>query len=331
MTSNGHQGTALAELRARTALRAAGLDPRAPLHRASSVTNEVWMTDTHVVRVNRSHDSRLAREAAIAAALPPEVGYPRVVAHGKRRGEDWIVVVRVPGTPLAHHWPRLTPIERHSAVTQLAARLRALHDTPAPADLLPVHGAPQLLEVNVDDPTVGLVEALERLGRYEHVDPLLAREAAEMVIRMAPALDPFVAPTLVHGDLTFENVLWHEGEVTAILDIEWARPGPRDIDLDIILRCCAYPQLHVAERFEADTRAEDYADVPAWLEEVYSRLFAYPRLGERLRVFAIAYEVRELLAYPPTAPVEKLNPLHAYHRLSRVVRGKSYLDGIPGR
>jgi len=104
VTSNGHQGTALAELRARTALRAAGLDPRAPLHRASSVTNEVWMTDTHVVRVNRSHDSRLAREAAIAAALPPEVGYPRVVAHGKRRGEDWIVVVRSVALVVVRSW-----------------------------------------------------------------------------------------------------------------------------------------------------------------------------------------------------------------------------------
>lgn len=326
MTSIGHQGNALAELRARTALRAAGLDPRVPLQRASSVTNEAWMTETHVVRVNRSHDSRLAREASIAAVLPPEVGYPDVVAHGRRQGEDWIVVTRVPGTPLAHHWPRLTPIERHSAVTQLAARLRALHDTPAPKDLAPLHGAPQLLEVNVDHPTAALLAALEHLARVEHVEPLLTQEAADMVTRMAPALDPFVAPTLVHGDLTFENVLWHEGELTAVLDIEWARPGPRDIDLDIILRCCAYPKLHVAEEFEADTRAEDYAEVPAWLEEVYSRLFAYPRQPERLRLFAIAYEVRELLAYPPDRPVAKLDPRHAYHRLARVVRGESYLD-----
>src|SRR5690606_24079106 len=138
--------------------------------------------------------------------------------------------------------------------------------------------------------------------------------------------EPFVAPTLVHGDMTFENVLWHEGEITALLDVEWARPGPRDIDLDIILRCCAYPKLHVAEAHEAKTRAEDYAKVPEWLQEVYSRLFAYPRLPERLRVFAIAYEVRELIAFPPTAAADSLHPDHAYHRLARLVRYESYLD-----
>lgn len=326
MTSNGPQGNALAELRARTALRAAGLDPRVPLARASSVTNEVWLTDTHVVRVNRSHDSRLAREAIIAEALPEEVGYPPLVSHGRRRGEDWIVAERVPGTPLAHHWPRLTLPERFTAISQLAARLRALHDTPAPSGLPPLHGAPQLLEVGVEQPTTTLVEALERAARLEHVDPLLMREAIDVVQACAPALDPFVAPTLVHGDLTFENVLWHDGEVTAVLDIEWARPGPRDIDLDILLRVCAYPQLHVAAEYEAATHPEDYAVVPEWLEEVYSRLFAYPRMNDRLRIFAIAYEVRELLAYPPTGPVSGLSDLDAYHRLRRVVRHDSYLD-----
>ncbi|HEX4868635.1 MAG TPA: phosphotransferase [Acidimicrobiales bacterium] len=326
MTTNGHQGNALAELRARTALRAAGLDPRAPLARASSVTNEVWMTDTHVVRVNRGHNNRLAREAAIAAVLPAAVGYPTIRAHGGRAGEDWLVLDRVPGVPLAHCWPELTPLERHQAVSQLATRLRALHDTTAPAGLPPVHGTPQLLEVNVEHPTASLLAAIEALARLDHVDPLLAQEAAELVQGTATALDPFVSPTLVHGDLTFENVLWHEGEVTAVLDVEWARPGPRDIDLDIILRCCAYPQLHVAPGFEAATRTEDYVDVPDWLREVYPRLFAYPRLAERLRIFAIAYEVRELLAFPPTVPAAQQDPRSAYHRLRRVVQRDSYLD-----
>ncbi|MET0727128.1 MAG: aminoglycoside phosphotransferase family protein [Acidimicrobiales bacterium] len=323
--SIGQQGSALAELRARTALRAAGLDPSVPLERASSVTNEVWLTPTHVVRVNRSHDRRLARELQIAQALPREVGYPRIVAHGRRHGEDWLVSKRVAGEPLAHCWPGLTLSERYSAISQLARRLRALHDTPAPDDLAPLHGAPQLL-VASDDPTAPLRTALDEAARLPHVDARLLQEAADLVSRLAPSLQPFVAPTLVHGDVTFENVLWHDGEITAVLDVEWARPGPRDIDLDIILRCCAYPKLHVAEAFERETRVEDYAPVPEWLAEVYSRLFAYPNQHERLRVFAIAYEARELVAFPPTASVDRLSPLHAYHRLRRVVRGQSYLD-----
>lgn len=324
--TNGEKGTALAELRARTALRGAGLDPQVPLERASSVTNEVWLTPTHVVRVNRTHDDRLVRETVIADALPATVGYPRIVAHGRGQGEDWLVSERVPGTPLAHCWPDLTIDERRSAVAQLAKRLVALHGTPAPVDLPPIVGAPQLLEVGAEDPTAPVIAALDQAGRLEHVDLFLCHDAAEMVRRCAPALHPYVANTLVHGDVTFENVLWHEGEVTALLDVEWSRPGPSDLDLDIILRCCAYPKLHVAEAFEGRTDAADYAEVPGWLAESYPRLFAYPNQRDRLRVFSIAYEVRELLAFPPTAPVRGLSPLHAYHRLARVVRGESYLD-----
>ncbi|MEO7429607.1 MAG: phosphotransferase [Acidimicrobiales bacterium] len=326
--ANGQKGTALAELRARTALRGAGLDPSAPLERASSVTNEVWLTPTHVVRVNRSHDNRLAREAMLADVLPSVVGYPHIVARGGSHGEDWLIAERVPGTPLAHHWPDLRPVERRRAVQQLALRLAAIHATESPADLPPVSGTPQLLEVGAVDPTLPVIEALGRAARLDHVDVLLIREASELVARLESALQPFTATTLVHGDVTFENVLWHAGDITALLDVEWARSGPADLDLDIVLRCCAYPQLHVGDRFVAVTHADDYEDVPGWLAEDYPALFSFPQQLDRLRVYSIAYDVRDLLAFPPTVGLRDLSPLHPYHRLARVVQRHSYLDDL---
>lgn len=319
-------GTALAELRARTALRAAGLDPGVHLERATSVTNEVWLTPTHVVRVNRTHDSRLSREAVLARALPPAVGYPHIVSHGGARGADWLIAERVPGAPLAHRWPDMAPGERRSAVRQVAARLAALHATEAPADLPPIQGTPQLLDMDAPDPAAPLINALEHAARLEHVDPLLLQEAIDLVQRTASALPPTTATTLVHGDLTFENILCDRGDVTALLDFEWARPGPSDLDLDILLRCCAYPQLHVGARHEARTHAEDYAPVPGWLLEDYPSLFSIPDLLDRMRIYSLAYDVRELTAFPPTSDLSDLSPLHPYHRLARVVERRSYLD-----
>lgn len=326
--AKGETGSALAELRARTALRAAGLDPVVHLEQASSVTNEVWLTPTHVVRVNRTHDSRLSREAVIAEALPADVGYPRIVSHGGAHGEDWIIAERVPGAPLAHQWPDMAPGERRSAVRQVATRLAALHATQAPADLPPIQGAPQLLDMAAADPAAPLIDALERAARLDHVDPLLLREAADLVERTASALEPSTATTLVHGDLTFENILCHRGDVTALLDFEWARPGPGDLDLDILLRCCAYPQLHVGPRHEARTHAEDYAPVPGWLREDYPALFAAPDLLDRMRIYSLAFDVRELTAFPPTTDLEGISPLHPYHRLARVVERRSYLEAF---
>ena len=328
MTFAEEKGSALAELRARTVLGAAGLDPHVPMERASSVTNEVWLTPHHVVRVNRTHDSRLAREVRVARSLPPEVGYPTIVAHGHRHGEDWLISERVAGEPLAHRWPGLSIRQRRSAVAQLARRLRAIHQVVPPAGLPSLSGAPHLLDAGIEQPTAPLVRALERAARLDHVDPLLIHEAQDLVSDRADALEPFASSTLIHGDVTFENVLWHDGEVTAVLDVEWARAAPADIDLDIILRCCAYPKLHVAERFEATTRAQDYAAVPEWLHAAYPEWFAHPRLFDRLRIFAIAYETRELLAFPPARPLDQLSPQHPYHRLAHVVSGESYLDAV---
>lgn len=328
MNSIREKGSALAEVRARSALRDAGLDPAVSLTRASSVTNEVWLTPAHAVRVNRSPNNRLAREAQIASVLPPAVGYPRIVAQGGGRGEDWLVSERVPGDPLAHRWPDLTRAQRRDAVRQLATRLAALHVTPPPPGLAPIERAPHILEVGSSDPTRPLVDALHRAAALEHVDRSMLHEAIDVVRRTASVLDPFVGPTLIHGDLTFENVLWHQGEVTSLLDVEWSRPGPLDLDLDIVLRCCAFPQLHVAEQFEARTRHEDYAEVPFWLAEDYPDFFDVPGLLDRLRLYAIAYEVQALLAFPPKVQRGELPKLHPYHRLAQVVRRQSYLDTL---
>ena len=54
--------------RAKHALDAAGLDPTIALTRASSVTNEVWLSDEFAVRVNRRPDKRLWREARLGPA-----------------------------------------------------------------------------------------------------------------------------------------------------------------------------------------------------------------------------------------------------------------------
>jgi scyllo-inosamine 4-kinase len=319
-------GRTLAEVRARTALREAGLDPTVPLTPASSVTNEVWLTEHHSVRVNRRTSNRLFREAQIGAVLPPEVGYPPIVAHGGGRGEDWLIQERRPGRPLAHIWPTLTAHEREAAVHATAARLRAIHQTEAPPDLPPIDRAPQLLAIGSSEPAAPLLSALLQAGSLEHVDPALMTEAADQVEALAPALQPFESTTLVHGDVTFENILWHDGEVVALLDVEWARPGPRDLDLDILLRCCAYPDLHVGDDHVGQTRAEDYAEVPWWFGEAYPELFEYPRQIDRVRVYSIAYDVQDLLAAPPTRPPRHLTDRHAYHRLQRVVERKSYID-----
>ena len=322
--------TGLGRARALRALSEVGI-PSAGLVRADSVTNEVWLTDEYVVRVNRDASLRLQREAILSQALPDEVGYPEMVQYGGEVGSDWLVLRRLPGIPLSRAWPTMAPMERRDAVNQLAGRLRYVHGTVCPR-LDGLHDAPQLIDSAMSGLRAvrRLLDALHRLGSRPHVDRALMRDIADLVETTAHVLDPFDAVTTVHGDLTFENVLWDGEQVTGLLDFEYARPGPPDLDLDVLLRFLALPHLHVAPDYEALTKAEDYADVAWWMAEDYPELFAHPQQFERVRLYSIAWDVHEMLAFPLQDPPSRLHRHHPYHRLSHVLRGTSYLDRLNG-
>jgi len=319
----------IAVLRAKRALAAAGFGADVPLERASSVTNEVWLTPDAVLRVNTRSDQRLRREALIASTLPPGLGYPTVLAYGGDLGSDWLVLERVSGRPLSRCWPTMTDAARQESVRQLAERLKILHHCQPPT-VPALHDRPQLLDPahTGAEAVVALVAGLRRAAGLPRVEAKIMGDLERLVVGTCSALDPFDAKTLVHGDLTFENILWdsQEQRITAILDFEWARTGPPDLDLDVLLRCVAYPELHVAADYEHLTRAVDYSQVPWWLAEAYPELFSVAGQLERVRLYAIAWDVKELLRYPPSGPVDDLHPAHPYHRLVRTLRGTSYLD-----
>lgn len=316
--------------RARRALSEAGLDMHMPLTRASSVTNEVWIADDYVVRVNRQPNQRLRREAALGPLLPAEIGYPGIVAYGGQLGADWLVLERVPGNVLSRCWPTMTQDERRSAVRQLATILRAMHSFEPPADL-PEIDTPQLLGGHGFRAVDPLLAALDRAQALPHVEAHLIDATRQLVLDTCAVIEPFDVPTLVHGDLHFENVLWDGATVTALLDFEWCRAGPPDLDLDVFLRFCAYPYLHVAEDYEHLTRAEDYADVAWWMAEDYPELFGFPNEFERTCLYSIAYDVRELLLFPPPRSPRELSRHHPYNRLERTIDGRSHLHRLAGR
>jgi aminoglycoside phosphotransferase len=315
------------EARARRALDGAGLDLAMPIERASSVTNEVWVSEEYVIRVNRRPDQRLRREAQLGPQLPAEVGYPEVVAYGGELGADWLILKRVPGLVLARCWPAMTRGERREVVRQFAAKLRVLHTTPCPPGV-PETTTPQLLGGGDGPPTRRLLDALERAKELEFVDAGVIASAERIVRDKAPTLEPWEHRTLIHGDLTFENILWDGTQITALLDFEYARPGPPDLDLDVLLRFCAYPYLHVAEDYEHLTIPEDYAEVPWWLGEDYPELFEHPNQFDRVRIYCIAYDVRELLLFPPQRRARDLSEHHPCNRLQRTVQGVGHLDRL---
>jgi aminoglycoside phosphotransferase (APT) family kinase protein len=301
-------------LRARQALDAAGLDSSGELILAPHTSNEVWFVGDHVLRVAAdSREGRLAIEADVVRLLPDAVPHARVVAHGRAALGEWLLMRRVPGRSLSDWWPALGPDHRREAVRQLAAALRALHAVRPSIELLAnTHGdTPHPL------PAARILELLAEARTLPGVRPAVLDAVERLVEKVGPSFDPREAVGgLVHGDVHFDNIFWDGERITALLDLEWVRPGPPDLDLDILLQYCEAPEVstQAVDRFAVS--AADLAPVRVWLREDYPELFSHPHLDDRLLLYRLGYDVRALLRDPPTPEMINL-ALHPYNRLRR--------------
>lgn len=309
-------GDRFAEVRARHVLDRADLEVDVPLVRADSLTNEVWMSPDHVVRVNRSPDRRLAREAKLIATLPPEVLAPTVVDAGTGPGWDWMITERVRGSVLSRVWVALDPEDQRRAVSELMAAVRALHAVPSSAEPEELVSTPPH-PISGPDPAFHVVGLIEKAAELSHVPPPLIERLIHLAERAGPHVDPWPTAAMVHGDLHFENVMWDDG-ITALLDFEWSRPGPRDLDLDVLGRFCSEPEAHVAADYHDEAVHSDYDKVLAWVADDYPELI--DGSAARLPLYAIAFDVRCLLEHPPTGPLRTLPRHHPLRRLDKLAR-----------
>jgi aminoglycoside phosphotransferase len=198
-----------------------------PVHSAS---NEVWLGEQVVLRLSRGNDGSLAREAALAAILPAEVGYPRVLGHGVVDGLEWIVTARLPGTNLAEAWPAVDEAGRTRAVGDLWTRLRAVHRTDA--DRVQAVGCQPTPFYALDESDAR--QQLDWLVERQVIDQALHGRLRDMLAAMFRALAgvPFV---LAHTDAGPHNAVW-SGPDAVPVDFEFAGVAPADLDLEGMLR-----------------------------------------------------------------------------------------------
>jgi homoserine kinase type II len=106
-----------------------------------------------------------------------------------------------------------------------------------------------------------LVARLERLERVH--DPLLADAMRILAEELAIAADAapirrLATQGIIHGDLFRDNVLWHDGRITAILDFEQASGGSLAYDLAVCMNDWCWtgaPRLDLAHALIAGYQA----------------------------------------------------------------------------
>lgn len=287
-----------------------------------SDSNDAWRIGPTVLRVCwRGDRGRFAREAAVTRELPPAVPYPEVLDTGSDGDLAWQVTRIVEGAPLATLWRGLSPAERRDAMHQIGQALAALHAHRFPADVVATLAAPRPLGDTSASALVGAditplprwrAESLLAAARHEgRADHALIDDVAARFRELADADPPAGAVTCVHGDAHLGNALWKDGRLTALLDFEWVRLGPPDLELEPYLREDTAGLITPTELREA----------LGWLAESYPAMFAAPDLVRRLWLYQLASAVRELFLDQPGQPPDD----GAQRRLRHIVKSPDHL------
>ncbi|GAC1517161.1 MAG: hypothetical protein NVS1B12_01290 [Acidimicrobiales bacterium] len=319
-----------AVLRVHQVVRTAGLSVAAheTPERTGHSINEVWALGDHIIRINPVPGAhRLQDEARLLLYLPAAAHAPVPVAAGAAPWGEWAVTMRLPGCALAQIWGALGEAGRRRAITDVGLALEALHRVVAPTQIPP--GDPDRCPHPLPVPRI--LRLLADAADLPGADRKVFGDAAERLVDLADYLDP-VDTTLIHGDLHLENVLaTADGSVTGVLDFEWARPGPPDLDLDVLLQSLANPSLHHDVGAGERLHRGDFDAAVGWLRDAYPALFSRPHLHQRLWVYRLAYDVRDLLAHPPRAGTSLAGtpPYHPYRRIIRHVEGGGVLSWFP--
>lgn len=278
-----------------------------------SNNNDVWRLEAGYLRVAwRGDRRRLAREAELLQRLRGFLPVPEVLDCGGDDRLSWSLTTAMPGT----EYERVCVHPGPPGLRHLAREVAALHSWSVPADLAemlrdpekdrdPLHRAGSELVLSPSS-TLGLIPLAGQLPFVDHG----VLEAAAGRLRELGNLTRSGAEVLLHGDFYLGNVLVHGGHVSALIDFEFSRMGPPDLEL-----------ISVVRALDAESRLGlPRPPLLAWLAEDYPALFAAADLDRRLWLYALAYTIRQIIFWPPDrAEADGLEPTHPLHTLRRLI------------
>ncbi|MEY9929139.1 aminoglycoside phosphotransferase (APT) family kinase protein [Catenulispora sp. GP43] len=316
---------AVARQRLARIARSAGLSLTGDEVFVESGSNDAWLLPEAVLRVCwRGDVDRLVRESELAMVLPEGVPGPRVLDCGRDGALSWMLVKRHHATSLWHAWQSEPAPVLHDYVTQLADIMRRLHEWHPPAAILERYRAAEAADTETDPVRIAastltplaaahLHRLIEHARDRPYVDAaILDRIAARLSATATAAAGAGAgialpidrtADVLLHADCTPANVLIEDGRIIALLDFEWSRLGPRDIDLTL-------PSFWAWVDGQRPDNGRP-AIVP-WLTEAYPALATTP---ERHWFHRTGFALRGLIHWPDYAPEAELPLAHPVRQL----------------
>jgi aminoglycoside phosphotransferase (APT) family kinase protein len=288
-----------------------------------SDSNDAWRIDDAVVRVCwRGDPTRLRREALVLQSLPETVPHPELLGVGTSSGLTWTLTRWVSGELASGAWRTMRPSERDRLLEDLANAFHSLHEWSPPPEVAaaieqrsPARTFDEVVGQDVNPlPVDRALRLVEPAKASPHVDAAMVDRLAERMMELR-TIDPLSEPghRVVHSDAHLGTVLTTGGRLSCLLDFEWVRVGPRDLELQTFLRTdeAGHPGLAINS-----------------LGRRYSELVSHARLVERLWLYDLAFVLRHLVVWPARRSASDLPPFHPIRRLPLIVESPAYIERL---
>ena len=236
-----------------------GLD-FATAERAGGWTNAVWLNGDYAMRLSMNKGSDIIqREIARAKSLPVSVGYPKNIATGVANRYEWSLSERINGVPLSNVWNNFDWLEKENTVRQILDIVSGVHSVPvAEVESITLRTA----WYNSFDKDSSLAE-INGYVSQKLFTPRQGQVLCEILERFYKNIN--TSPVLCHGDITTDNLLWHDGTVVSLLDFEHAVIAPRQLDIHSLVNLALIPYdetvgSHIILSIEENPEIQAYAD-----------------------------------------------------------------------
>jgi scyllo-inosamine 4-kinase len=209
----------------------------ADAERAGGWTNAVWLNGGYALRVSKQMNSDIIRrEVERAKILPQSVGYPRNIATGVIDGYEWSLSERICGTVLSDVWHGLNWQEKAKAVRQVYDITVDVHSV----------SAENVKHITLDRAWYNSFDRSESLADIERYianglfSPQQGKNLCDALMRFYECKTD-ATHVLCHGDITLDNLLWHDGNVVSLLDFEHAVIAPKQLDIHSLVNLALVP------------------------------------------------------------------------------------------
>ncbi len=263
-----------------------GLKPRKIQPLNGGQVNQVYrINQEYVLRIGAREDAfqRLKGETELIQSLPDEIPVPEIYAFGEQDDMVYQIQQFIPGQKLYAVWKDLPPVAQENIVAELATYLKILHSRIAP-HFGYIYEDTQPYDSWTDYLADKLKRTLEEIDAYHlQMVPGFVELAAGYFGEHKHVLQDAV-PALVHGDLSFTNILVNNGRISALLDFEYAMQAPKDYELRVMEDFCLYPNDYTEEDNEVFCTG-DFASFLPLLRKHDPELFEAPHLRERMDLY----------------------------------------------